>query len=147
MSWQAPAGEFRVTAKADRVDETTDGCLNIIDYKTGSARTPKEVKLGYAPQLPIEALIAQKGGFSGIKAAEVQNLIYWQLGKGETVINENLAEILERNEQNIRELIALFDLPTTPYLCHPNPKHIPQYSDYEHLARVKEWSVQSDDND
>lgn len=147
MSWQAPAGEFRVTAKADRVDETTDGCLNIIDYKTGSARTPKEVKLGYAPQLPIEALIAQKGGFSGIKAAEVQNLIYWQLGKGETIINENLAEILERNEQNIRELIALFDLPTTPYLCHPNPKHIPQYSDYEHLARVKEWSVQSDDND
>ena len=33
------------------------------------------------------------------------------------------------------------DFETTPYLSRPNPKSVPDYSDYEHLARVKEWSV------
>lgn len=49
---------FCVTAIADRVDETTEGRYNIIDYKTGRARSEKEVRGGYAPQLPIEGLIA-----------------------------------------------------------------------------------------
>lgn len=62
----APAGEFKVTAKADRVDETKDGRINIIDYKTGKIRSRKEVARGYAPQLPIEGLIAANGGFEGI---------------------------------------------------------------------------------
>lgn len=139
-----PAGLFKVTAKADRVDETKDGKINIIDYKTGKARTPKEVSRGYAPQLPIEGLIAQKGRYDGVKAAEINALIYWQLGKKDVVISEKISSILSQTEEHIKELISLFDFETTGYICHPNPKRIPEYSDYEHLARVKEWSVQGD---
>ena len=43
--------------------------------------------------------------------------------------------------------ISLFDFETTGYICHPNPKRVPEYSDYEHLARVKEWSVQGEGDD
>lgn len=138
----APAGEFAVTAKADRVDETNDGKINIIDYKTGKARSPKEVEKGYAPQLPIEGLIAQFGGFDGLTAKAVEKLIYWQLAKKETVIADNMAELLENNLARIAELVHLFDFVTTAYICRPNPKKLPEYSDYEHLARVREWSVQ-----
>ena len=101
---------------------------------------------GYAPQLPIEGLIAQKGGFFGIAAAAVADLIYWQLGKKMTDVNKNMEKILADNEENLQRLVAVFDFESTPYICHPNPKRIPEYSDYEHLARVKEWSVQSDDD-
>lgn len=137
----APAGEFRVTAKADRVDETKDGRINIIDYKTGKIRSRKEVAKGYAPQLPIEGLIAANGGFEGIGKKEVAALIYWQLGKKAAPIDDDVPEILENNLQRIAELVHLFDFETTPYLSRPNPKSVPDYSDYEHLARVKEWSV------
>ena len=41
----------------------------------------------------------------------------------------------------IHQLAAVFDLPTTPYICQPNPAYAPKYSDYLHLARVAEWSV------
>lgn len=140
----APAGEFVITAKADRVDETKDGKINIIDYKTGRIRSVKEVGKGYAPQLPIEGLIAEAGGFEGLAKAEIDKLLYWQLGKKEVVIEENMADILAQNKERLQELIAIFDFPTTAYICQPNPKKIVQYSDYEHLARVKEWSVQGD---
>lgn len=142
---QAPAGEFILTAKADRVDETSDGRINIIDYKTGKARSKKEVENAFAPQLPIEGLIAENGGFENIGKADVAGLIYWQPARKETVINENVAKVLNTNLQRIVELIHLFDFETTPYLSRPNPKCVPEYSDYEHLARVKEWSLSEED--
>lgn len=139
--FEAPAGPFTITAKADRVDETADGRINIIDYKTGEARSPKEVRAGYAPQLPIEALIAREGGFDGIPAKEVAALIYWQLGRKETRLDEEVDDILNTNLKNLRELATLFDFPDTAYISKPNPRYAPKYSDYEQLARVKEWSV------
>ncbi len=145
-SFEAPAGVFTVTARADRIDETRDGKVNIIDYKTGQARSPKEVKAGYAPQLPIEGIIAQNGGFEGLRAKEVAALMYWQLGKKETVLDEDVAEVLNKNLTNLRELVSLFDFQDTAYISKPNPKYAPKYSDYEHLARVKEWSVVEDDD-
>lgn len=147
FSWNAPAGQFTVTAKADRVDQTADGKINIIDYKTGKARTPKEVRTGYAPQLPIEGLIAAHGGFGALPAATVEQLIYWQLGRKATVIEGEMEQLLSETEQHLKELVNVFDFPTTAYICHPNPKRIPEYSDYEHLARTKEWAVQGGDDD
>lgn len=138
---------FTVTAIADRVDETADGRVNIIDYKTGRARTEKEVRSWKAPQLPIEGLIAAKGGFGNLPAREVDKLIYWQLAKQQVEISGNMSELLERSYQNLSELINLFEFETTPYLSRPNPKTAPDYSDYEHLARVREWSIISDEEE
>ncbi len=147
-SFEAAAGNFAVTAKADRIDETIDGRINVIDYKTGRARSLKEVKSGLAPQLPIEALIAQKGGFAGVAPKPAGKLMYWQLGKGKEIkIDAADSNILEETEQHIRELVTRYDFATTPYLCRPNPKWQPEYSDYEHLERVSEWFVNEDGDD
>ena len=146
-SFNSAGGDFTIKAKADRIDENLDGSLNILDYKTGKARSSKEVSAGFAPQLPLEGLIASQGGFKNIKAAEVQHLIYWQLGKKVTDIDKNIDEIINKNFTNLQSLISAFDFESTAYICHPNPKKIPEYSDYEHLARVKEWSTSGDNND
>src|SRR5690606_15324021 len=41
-----PAGPFRLTAFADRVDRLRSGAVSIIDYKTGGVPTKKEIAAG-----------------------------------------------------------------------------------------------------
>ena len=88
-----------------------------------------------------EGLIARAGGFAGIDKKKVAELIYWQLGRKDTVINGDMDATLDHNLEQIAKLIHMFDFEDTPYHSRPNPKNVPEYSDYEHLARVKEWSV------
>ncbi len=144
MEITTPRG-FAITAKADRIDFVKGGGCNIIDYKTGAAKSEKEVRGGYAPQLPVEGLIARAGGFEGIEAKEVEKLIYWQLNKKETIIEKQMNELLDKTYEQIQKMANLFEFKSTPYLCCPNPNKALKYSDYEHLARIREWSVVSDD--
>ena len=85
--------------------------------------------------------IAEHGGFEGIAKKEVAKLLYWQPAKKETVVDDAVEEILTNNLEKTHQLIAMFDLQTTPYISQPNPKYAPKYSDYEHLARIAEWKV------
>ncbi len=141
---ELPAGPVTIEARADRIDETTENTYNILDYKTGRARTPKEIKSGYAPQLAIEALIATHGGFlkDGIPllAKKVARLIYWELGNKIITYDNDLDALIQETHENLIRLISAFDFESTPYLARPNPNHIDDYADYEHLARIKEWS-------
>lgn len=141
VCYDTPNGNFIFTAKADRIDYLKNGFINIIDYKTGTIPTKKQVDNGFALQLTLEGLIAKKGKFEGFSNNKVSKLIYWQLGKKHLEIDTNESDILDKTEQYLLKLISMFDFETTPYLSRPNPKYIPKNKDYEHLARVKEWSV------
>lgn len=143
----APAGKFVITAKADRIDETIDGKINIIDYKTGNASSEKTVRAGYAPQLPIEGLIARAGGYDGIISREVSSLLYWKLSEKQIVISKDIDDLLDSNLENITKLISSFDFETTAYISKPNYKYYSANRDYEHLARVLEWSVGGDSDE
>ena len=145
LDFASNGGKFTITAKADRIDETIDGHLNVLDYKTGKARTLKEIITGMAPQLPIEGLIAEKGGYAGIPAKKVSTLRYWRLGKEEIAANsEQSQKGLERTMSYLQTLIAYFDKESTPYYAKPNPHDAPDYSDYDHLSRFLEWSVRDE---
>jgi len=143
----AKAGPFMLSGKADRIDRFKDGSLAILDYKTGVLPATAEIKSGYAPQLPLEAAIAASGGFPGVDAASVASLLYWKLSGGYPAGEEKpaakdakeVAELAEQALAGLTRLIARFDDPKTPYRSHPLPERAPRYSDYTHLARVKEW--------
>jgi len=143
---KGPAGNFLLYAKADRIDQFQDGKLAIIDYKTGGIPGRLEVLAGLRPQLSLEALIIEKGGFKQIGAGKVSQLAYWQLGGGDPagmvkVINSgtDIGDIISKAEQGLVDLITAFDDPDTVY--HPLPRqHLPPMrNDYEHLERVQEW--------
>lgn len=144
ITYTLPQGAVTFTAKADRVDELKNGKINIIDYKTGSIPTEKQVINGYALQLPLEGIIASRQGFDNLQSKEVENLIYWQLGKKELEVSAEKTKILEKCEAFLLELIKTFDNPNMPYYFRPVPKFIIKNRDYEHLARLREWSVQED---
>lgn len=137
---------FTLKAKADRIDILNDNNAVVMDYKTGYAPSDKEVLSGYAPQLPLEALILNNNGFN-IKNAKTSSMLYLKLsskdGKYITNIDKNIDEILDNTYKSLIEIVSKFYDENTPYISRPNPNKlgdmIKKYSDYNHLARVKEW--------
>ena len=151
LDFDAPAGPFRLTAKADRIDRTEAGALEIIDYKTGGVPAKRHVKDGRSPQLSLEAAIAAAGGFAGVDAAEVAALAYWQLSGAETAgeitaIDDDASALALAAADGLQALVERFDDPVTPYHPVPRPALAPRWNDYAHLARHKEWSVPGGDN-
>ncbi len=147
LTLPGPQGQFELTARADRVDRLADGGLEIIDYKTGSVPSDKEIAAGYAPQLPLEALIAEAGGFEGVPVASVSGLAHWRLSGGSPAGEirhpklVDLPTLTNQAERGLRRLIDRFGKPDTPYLARPRPDFVPRFDDYAHLARVLEWSA------
>ena len=139
-----PAGPFLLTATADRIDRLADGGLALIDYKTGTVPTAPEVRAGVAPQLPLEAAIAACGGFAGVPAAPVRELSYWRMSGGEPAGEvKTVGEVdalAAAARAGLERLIAVFDDPATPYVSRPRPGAAVRASDYDHLARLAEWS-------
>ncbi len=117
----------------------------LIDYKTGGTPSPKEVGLGYAPQLPLEAAMAEVGGFNDIPAAAIEELAFWKLSGGDPagveIALDDPAALAAAARAGLEALIRAFDDPTTPYRSRPQPAFGPRYSDYIHLARVQEWGA------
>ncbi len=148
---RGPAGDFRLTGKADRIDLRADGTLAILDYKTGTIPGPKAVDAGLAPQLPLEAAMAAAGAFGPDAAGPVTALIYWHLtgggaspGEERALFKKDPAATLAASAKaldGLRSLIATFDSEEQPYVSQPNAALAPRFSDYAQLARVVEWSA------
>ncbi|MGB0669862.1 MAG: double-strand break repair protein AddB [Rhodospirillales bacterium] len=152
VTLQGPAGPFTLRAKADRIDRGTDGRLTVIDYKTGQPPSKKEVAAGYSPQLPLEGWIAAEGGFDGVSAGSIAALDFWWLrgtdeGGQVKSAGDDLATLIAEAKGGLQGLVDHYDRPDTPYEARPNPARAPKYSDYQHLARWKEWASQGDDRD
>jgi len=147
LTVNAPAGPFIVTARADRIDINEAGdepTLAIIDYKTGQPPSAAMVESGLYPQLQLEALIAEAGGFENV-AGTVEAVAFWHLSGGRQPGRMRAFEgdVVDELKTNARKglfaLIAAFDRVETPYRSHPRGRILRPYG-YDHLARVKEWS-------
>ena len=148
---KAEQGDFKLVGVADRIDETPDKSAVIIDYKSGGTFSKKAMETGALPQLPLEALILKNGGFPEIGGRDSQSLQYWVFsGSGGgtiTALSEDVEAITAQTADNLIHLINSYDDADMPYLSVPRPDQAPRFNDYEHLARIKEWSVSDDSYD
>lgn len=155
MDLSGPAGRFVLHGYADRIDRRRDGSLEIIDYKTGTVPTVKDVMAGVSPQLALEAMMAEAGGFEGVPAAPVGDLRYWQVTGGNTAGADRAAggrdhdtrRLIEQAKAGIERLLADYARPDMPYVSLPDPAVAPKYNDYLHLARVQEWGTAGREED
>jgi ATP-dependent helicase/nuclease subunit B len=152
LTLDVAAGPFELRCIADRIDAAADGSLVIIDYKTGQPPTDKQVNSGLSPQLPLESAIAQGGGFAAVTGRAVGGLAYVRLSGG---IPPGEYRSLQPSVDGVRvpvdaltikardgllRRIAQFDQERTAYLSRPRPQWLSRPGDYDHLARVLEWS-------
>ena len=145
---------FRLTARADRIDVLTIGGATLIDYKSGPPPSVKEVNVGFAPQLTLEAAILSRGGFEGLAKMTPARALYLKLGGPDGGLERDaagakavVAELADKHLAELKALLDAFTEPGTPYLSRPFPKFAGRFSDYDHLARVKEWSATGGDGE
>jgi ATP-dependent helicase/nuclease subunit B len=137
-------GDFTLTGVADRIDILRDGRCAILDYKTGAIPTLKQVTQLLSPQLPLEAAMLAQGGFPGIGERIAEDLIYLSLASEELAhkprrIDDAVALAQEAVAQLARR-IAWFQEEATAYRPRVRPYRADIAGDYDHLARVREWS-------
>ncbi|MDO8377743.1 double-strand break repair protein AddB [Phenylobacterium sp.] len=150
----APGGLFKVNARADRIELSPDGYGHILDYKTGKAPSQKVVDTGFSPQLTLTAAILAYGGFPTLGRPMPGDLTYLEVtGRKPAGREEVRAAAGEESEAAARtaldglgKLVARFDDPAQPYLSRSAPQFVKTHiSDYDHLARVFEWSTSGDE--
>jgi ATP-dependent helicase/nuclease subunit B len=149
LTFPMGARQFILTGIADRIEQRNDGTFAIIDYKTGQPRTEKQVRTGLAPQLTLEAAILRAGGFKPIVGGSVAEIAYVTLKGGKEpgkpiaiTFKEGTPDSqADRALGKLKELAATFEDETKPYLSLVHPMWKTHYGDYDHLARVKEWSL------
>ena len=137
---------FTLDGTADRIDLFKNGTVRILDYKTGQVPSSKEVLSGYAPQLPLEALILSRGGFPEAPPLPISQLAYWKLSAKEedckeTVLTESETAntLIQDALEGLKTLVHVFNQPETKYEACPITGKEPTYNDYAHLSRFAEW--------
>ena len=153
ISFPAPGGEFVLTARADRIELDATGAA-VIDFKTGSTPSVKQVAQGYSPQLTLTAAILAGGGFKGAPATQATELLYVRVtGRkvpgvvveaSKTSKNQPLdaASLSDQAFENLQAWVARFDDEATPYASWLAPQFMGTFGgNYDHLARVWEWHV------
>lgn len=144
---------FTLRARADRIEERADGTFALVDYKTGQTPNVNQVHCGAAPQLTLEAAILRNGGFEVLPAGvSVAALTYVQLKGGEPPGLECDLDFLKKHKTSpdseadaalarLTEVIRKFEDENTPYRSIPPASGATHFGDYDHLSRLKEWSM------
>ncbi len=150
----ASGASFKLSARADRIDLLRSGRARLIDYKSGTPPGPHEVEVGFAPQLTLEAAMLRRGGFKGLPALEAEQALYLKFGgakggeeKPAGGKSEDIRALAEKHFAELKILLDQFSCEETPYLSRPFPKFASRFADYDHLARVKEWSAASGEDE
>lgn len=145
------AHEFVLTGRADRVDEMTDGTLEIIDFKTGAVPTKGAMQAFEVPQLLLEAEMGKSGALKDIASADTSRLTYIKIGLGpEAFVPRDFvpaedhdvmsaAGELSRRMQGHVDLFLFNDVAMPARLL---PLKSQRFAGaYDHLARVAEWTA------
>ncbi|MDB5544601.1 MAG: addB [Hyphomicrobiales bacterium] len=139
---------FTLRGYADRIDVIASGECDIIDYKTGRVPSDSEIQAGFAPQLPLETAMVKLGAFTAIGALDVRDAMHVKIGNADPIDARSIAgkggdirEIANGALDGLIDLLNQFRDASTPYLARPYPQFASRFSNYDHLARVKEWSA------
>jgi ATP-dependent helicase/nuclease subunit B len=144
---------FTLTARADRIEQGRNAGVTAIDFKTGKPPSMKEIGVGFSPQLTLEAAILMRGGFKEIgPVAEAPELVYVRTSGAREALEETLVkpykddarpmpEIIDDHVKKLRGLVTRFIKGELGYMSRPYPQYAKKYNEYDHLARVREWSA------
>jgi len=155
----------KISGKADRIDRMPDGTLAIVDYKTGKPPSAAQVETGFALQLGLLGLMAERGGFNAdTERAPITGnagiFEYWSLTRhkdsetGFGYVDSPVLQgrrksglpadaIVPTSEKFLREALANWILGDAPFEAKLVPDHA-LYTEYDQLMRLAEWYGRQD---
>lgn len=151
-------GGFRLSGIADRIDLLSDGKYCIIDYKTGTGPSKKQART-LSPQLALEGAALVAGGFENVEGGDVSGLLYVRLRAGGGFRFDDItsgrdadgvtpSQLIARKREELIQLIEAYRKPEQGYLSRYAPVFETEpANEYDHLARVREWSLGDDEGD
>lgn len=148
-TWTFPLADgssFTLAAVADRIEISATNEAYIFDYKTGTPPTEKQVASGLSPQLTLEAAMISNGAFDGLPKASARGVAYvsargdgaepmWRAQKG-----DGLSSVVEEHKAQLFNLLNQLRRADRGFPSRPFVQFASRFGDYDHLARVKEWS-------
>jgi ATP-dependent helicase/nuclease subunit B len=142
----------RLRGRADRIDRLADGTAEILDFKSGSNPSRRQAQTLVSPQLALEAALLRRGAFAELGAAEPADLVYVRLKANGLVVPESIlkdgrkmlsaVDLAEDAWRRLEELVRHYQNPEAGYISRSLPFKEGDFDgDYDHLARVLEWSA------
>jgi len=141
---------FTLSGRADRIDILPDGRAEILDFKTGSTPSIKQARILSAPQLALEGALLRRGGFIDCPTNQLADLVYVRLGSHGDVKWERFlskkeskspSELAEEAWERLDALVRLYAEQEQGFISHARPRLGNYEGDYDHLARLAEWST------
>jgi ATP-dependent helicase/nuclease subunit B len=150
----------RLSGVADRIDIIGPNAADIIDYKTGFNPSPAQARALLDPQLALEAAALKAGAFRDAGSLVPQDLLYVRLRPGsrfqvDTVNNEfstrsdkakSAVELASDSIDQLVKFVSLLQSGERGFTSRLIPAQQLDFGgDYDHLARVSEWSTAESD--
>jgi ATP-dependent helicase/nuclease subunit B len=143
---------------ADRIDLLPAGMADIIDYKTGSSPSKMQAHTLLAPQLALEGALLQRGAFRELGSRTPAELAFVRLKANGLVLEESILRVngtpksgpalSQEAWERLEALLDHYNNPEAGYLSRALPfREGETDGDYDHLARVLEWSAGGDGPD
>jgi ATP-dependent helicase/nuclease subunit B len=148
----ASVAGVKLYGKVDRIDRLADGGLAIIDYKTGKPPSRKQVEQGFALQLGLLGLIAEKDGFKDV-AGVPKGFEYWSMARDKGQFGHVVSPVGGKGippedftthaAHHLVEAVEKWLTGDAPFTAKLHPEFAP-YGDYDQLMRLEEWYGRSD---
>ncbi|MEW9806211.1 double-strand break repair protein AddB [Mesorhizobium sp. ZMM04-5] len=157
---ETKVGRTGVTLRgvADRIDLHKGAGADILDFKTGSSPSKGQAHTLLAPQLALEGALLKRAAFGDVGKRQPSELAYVRLKANGLVIEESILkhsqsvktadELSEEAWTRLEKLLEHYNDPNTGYLSRAVPFREGELDgEYDHLARVLEWSSGGDGPD
>ena len=143
------ATDFKLSARADRIDILADGTARIVDFKTGAIPSGPKIKEGFSPQLTLEAAMLERGAFEQVGRHETSALVYIRITGGippGELKSVELAPMAVAREHlaRLEGLLGKYQNPALAYLPRYAIENVEAVHDYDHLSRYREWILAGD---
>ena len=162
--WEVEPAGIRVTGIADRIDIKGSGLADLVDYKTGLSPSVSQARALLDPQLALEAAALRAGAFRNVGSLTPGDLLYVRLRPGdrfkaEKVNNEGSGATAKRQPKSALDLaqesleqLTRFVITLRNGEAGFASRLIPFSQgdfggEYDHLARVAEWSTADDEGE
>lgn len=145
---------FTLSATADRIERTRCGDLVIVDFKTGTPPSDKAIAAGLDQQMPLQAIIAMRGGFAGIPQGRVSALEYVAVRGhpssrrvGDALPDTSLEDLIGAAGEGLVRLIGAYRSAQAVFVSAPRIQFVRHDYGYNQLARRAEWNQDMQDGE